>query len=141
MEAGELRLRGDTAGVAAARTALHRYVGRQVKEGEWWNSSFTLFPAVREGIDAGDFDGAAQDLCFWLSISTGENAAEDNDVRANARSVISSGAEFLSAPGGSASRHAAEIRAGCLRVAEGAFPELNRGLQAAIMRMAREQRG
>ena len=137
----DARLRGDAAGAAAARTALHRYVDRQVKEGEWWNYSFTLAPAVREGIDAGDLDGAAMDLCFWLSISTGENAAEENEVRANARSVIGSAAAFLSAPGGSAHRHAAEIRAGCLRIAEGAFPELNRELQAAVMRMARQQRG
>jgi hypothetical protein len=137
----DARLRGDAAGVAAARTALHRYVAQQVKEGNWWNPSFTLAQAVHEGIDAGDFDGTAQDLCFWLGISTGENAAKENDIRANARSAISSGAAFLGAPAGVASRHAPEIRAGCLRIAEGAFPELNRELQAAIMQMARQQRG
>lgn len=137
----DARLRGDAAGVTAARTALHRYVGRQVREGKGWHSSFILAPAVREGIDAGDFDGTAQDLCFWLSVSTGENAAEEHEVRANAQLVIRSAANFLGAPGGSASRHATEIRAGCLRIAEGAFPELSRELQAVIMRMARQQRG
>jgi hypothetical protein len=128
------------AGAAVARTALHRYVDRQVKAGNRWNLGFTLSQVVREEIDAGDFDGAAQDLRFWLSFSTGDNAAEESGIRANAQSVISSGAAFLSTPAGSANRHAAEIRAGCLRIAAGAFPELNRELQAAIMQMSRQER-
>ena len=41
------------------------------------------------------------------------------------------------APGGARHQLAPEIRQGCLRLAEGAFPILNRELQAAITTMAR----
>jgi hypothetical protein len=129
--------RGDAADVAATRAVLHRYVSGQVRDGNWWNPGFTLAQAVREGLDAGDLDGAAEDLCFWLGVSTGEGAAEDYRILTNAQTVLSSGTMFLGAPGGSAHSRAAEIRGGCLRVAEGAFPELNRDLQTAVLQLAR----
>jgi hypothetical protein len=131
-----LLLRGDARAAADARAELRSYVSRQVRQGGWWSPGFTLLPAVQDGLDAGDLDGAAEDLCFWLDLSTGEGAADDNEIRTNARSVISSGAVFLDAPGAAAHPRARDVRVGCLRVAEGVFTELTAAQQNAITRMA-----
>jgi hypothetical protein len=129
--------RRDASAASAARGTLRAYVSAQERAGSPWDPGFTFVSAVREGLDAGDLDGAADDLCFWLSVSTGEGAADDYRVQINAKSVISTGAKFLAAPGGTTHPRAPEIRNGCLRVAEGAYAELSRDLQDAITRMAR----
>ncbi len=129
--------RSDAAASAAARSAIRRLAMGRHREDRSWNPVFLIGPAVWDTLAAGDLDGAAEDLCFWLGISAGEGAADDNSLRHNARAVIDAGARFLAAPGGAAHSRAAEIRTGCLRVAEGAFAVLNPEQQAAIMRMAR----
>jgi hypothetical protein len=128
-------LRRDAGGAATARDAMRDYVDRQVRAGAHWTSGFTLSPAVRAELEADDLDGAADDLCFWLERATGEGAEEHNDIRTNARTVISAGAQFLAAPGGAAHPRAPEIRKGCLRVAEGCYNDLSAGLQDAITQM------
>jgi len=130
-------LRSDAATAATARNAIRRLAEGRLREDRSWNPVFLVGPAVWDALTAGDLEGAAEDLCFWLEISTGEDAAESNSARHNARTVIDTGAKFLAAPGGAAHPRAAEIRSGCLRVAEGAFAVLNPEQQAAVMRMAR----
>lgn len=130
-------LRSDAATAATARNAIRRLAEGRLREDCSWNPVFLVGPAVWDALTAGDLEGAAEDLCFWLEISTGEDAAESNSVRHNARTVIDTGAKFLAAPGGAAHPRAAEIRSGCLRVAEGAFAVLNPEQQAAVMRTAR----
>lgn len=130
-------LRRDARAATAARAVLRDYVSVKQREGGHWDSLSTMWQAIRHALDAGDLDGAADDLCFWLSVSTGKNAENDNEIRTNARTVISSAGDFLNARGGPAHPRAAEIRQGCLRIAEDSFKELNLPQQAVIMRMTR----
>jgi hypothetical protein len=126
----------DAAAMAAARGRLRDYVGGQVRAGAYWSPGFTLAAAVTAGLAARDLDGAADDLCFWLGLATGEGAETDHAVSTNAKTVISAVTSFLAAPGGDTHPRAAEIRAGCLRVAAGCYSELGRPQQDAITRMA-----
>lgn len=129
--------RGDRRSAAAARAAIRRYADEQHRRSPLWNPVFVLFFPVWNSLDAGDLDGAADDLCYWLSVSTGEGAEGNGNVRHNARTVIDMAAKFFAAPGASAHPRAPEIRKGCLRVAEGAFQVLNAQQQSAINQMAR----
>jgi hypothetical protein len=128
-------LRRDAAHVRAARAAMRDYVDRQISAGAHWTSSFTFSPAVRAALTAGDLDGGADDLCFWLDRVTGEGTGSDNEVRTNARMVISDATKFLATPGGAAHARAVEIRKGCLRVAEGCYDELPARLQDAVSQL------
>lgn len=130
-------LHDDPAGAAAARAAIRRYVDDQHRKDIRWNPVWVLFSPVWDALAAGDIDGAADDLCYWLSISTGEGAEDNGNVRHNARTVIDMAAKFLAAPGGTNHPRAPEIRRGCLRIAEAAFQVLNAQQQAAITQMAR----
>jgi hypothetical protein len=130
-------LRCDARTAADARAVLHDYVARKQREGSHWNSLSTMWQAIRHALDADDLDGAADDLCFWLSVSTGKNADNDNKVRTNARTVISTAGDFFDAPGGATHPRAVEIRQGCLRIAEDSYQELNPPQQAVIMQMTR----
>ena len=125
------------AAASAARAALHDYVASRVRDGKHWSPGFTLFTSVSAELEAAHLDAAAEDLCFWLSVSTGKDADNDNDVRTNARTVIQASAAFLAAPGGASHPRAPEIREGCLRIAEGSYRELTRDQQDAITHMAR----
>jgi hypothetical protein len=112
-------LHHDWPSAATARAAMHDYIrSRQASDG-WWNPGFLLGLAVFDAIELGDLDGAARDLCYWLSVFAPESAVENHAALANARSVMNAGVAFLAAPGGEEHPRAAEIRKGCLRVAGG----------------------
>jgi hypothetical protein len=74
------------------------------------NPSSACIALVADEIEAGDMDGAAKDLCLWLSISTGDGAESDHQIDSNAKIVITATEMFLSAHGGAEHR-----RPGCLR--------------------------
>lgn len=130
-------LGGDVPAAQAARAAIHSHAAQRAREDRWWSPSYLFNSPVKDALAAGDIDGAADDLCVWLGLSTGDNAEEDNRNRTNARTVIDAAEKFFASAGGRSHPRAQEIRQACLRVAEGAFPVLNRELQAAITRMAR----
>lgn len=112
-------LRSDRPSAVIARAAMHDYIrSRQAADGRW-DPSFLLGLAVFDAIELGDLDGAAGDLCTWLSVFARESPVENHAALANARSVMNAGVAFLSAPGGEDHPRAAEIRKGCLRVAGG----------------------
>ena len=92
---------------------------------------------VNEELRVGDLDNAAKDLCYWLSVSSAEDVENDNSNRTNCRQVIDVAIRFLSAERAARHESAAEIRSGCLRLAEGAFPVLSRELQASVTRLNR----
>ncbi|MGH3279535.1 MAG: hypothetical protein ACRDNW_10405, partial [Trebonia sp.] len=120
---------------APARAEIRARIQQRIEQSGTFYSGFSIAIAVQHAVRAGDPDGAAEDLCFWLSVSTGVGAESDNEVRTNARMVIHASATFLEAPGGASHPKAPEVRTGALRVAEGAYSELSRDLQDAITRM------
>jgi hypothetical protein len=130
-------LRRDIPGAQVARATIRRHAGKRALEDLCWSPSYVFCVAVLDAMAVGDMDGAADDLCFWLSISSGDNAEDDNRNRTNSRTAIETSMKFIAAPGGISHRRAPEIRQGCLSLAEGAFTVLNRDQQAAITQMAR----
>ena len=129
-------LRGDHAGMAEARRRARAYVTERMCD-KWWGPGSVFFHFVWDGIEVGDLAGAADDLCYWLSISSSEDVENDNTNRTNCRQVIDIAARFLAAPGGASHPRAPEIRRGCVKLAEGAYQVLNRDQQNAVIQMAR----
>lgn len=98
---------------------------------------YSFFIPVWEAVGAGDLDSAAGHLIYWLSVSRTDDVENDNTNRTNARQVVDLATRFLKAPGGSSHPRAAEVRQGCLRVAEGAYQVLMPEQQTAIQQIAR----
>lgn len=130
-------LRGDRQALAAARTDARNYVGQRLGSSPWWSPGSVYFQLVWLALEFGDLDGAADDLRHWLDTTQADDVENDNGRRTNCRQVIDSTVRFFATPGASQHDRAAEIRSGCLRVAEGAYPILSRDLQAAVTAMAR----
>lgn len=99
---------------------------------------WAFFRPVWDAIEAGDLDSAANHLVYWLSVSRTENVENDNTNRTNARQVVDLIIRFVRSPGGSSHPRMAEIREGCLRVAEGAYHVLMPEQQAVVQQMVRE---
>ncbi|HET9080765.1 MAG TPA: hypothetical protein VFO01_09650 [Trebonia sp.] len=112
-------LRQDRPSAAIAREAMHGYIRSRQAADSWWNPSFLLALAVFDALEFGDLDGAAGDLCYWLSVIADERPEEHRAALANGESVMNAGVAFLAAPGGEDHPRAVEIRKGCLRVAGG----------------------
>lgn len=112
-------LHRDLPSAAAARAAMHRYISSRQAAGGRWDPGFLLGLAVFDAVELGDLDGAAGDLCHWLSQYAGGCPQAGRAALANAESVMNAGLAFLAAPGGEDHPRAAEIRKGCLRVAGG----------------------
>lgn len=129
-------LRGDTAGVVAARARVRTYAAKRMAD-NWWGPGGVFFHFVWIGLEVGDLNGAADDLTYWLSLSSSEDVENDNTNRTNCRQVIDMTTRFLAAPGAASQARAPEIRQGCLKLAEGAFPVLNRDQQNAVTQMVR----
>jgi hypothetical protein len=128
--------RGDLAGMAETRHRVRTYAAERMSN-KWWGPGSVFFKLVWVGLEVSDLDGAADDLCYWLSISSSEDVENDNTNRTNCRQVIDMSARFLAMPGGQEHARALEIRKGCVHLAEGAFQVLNRDQQDAIVKMAR----
>jgi len=128
--------RGDHAALASARARARTYAAERAKD-TWWGPNSIFFYFVWTGLEVGDLNGAADDLCYWISISSSDDVENDNTNRTNCRNLIDMAARFLAAPGGSSHPRAPEIRHGCVKLAEGAFQVLNRDQQNAVTLMAR----
>ena len=129
-------LRGDATGVSQARDRVRAYATARMAD-KWWGPGSVFFHFVWIGLEAGDLDGTADDLTYWLSISSSEDVESDNTNRTNCRQVIDMAARFFTVPGGASHPRAPEIRKGCIKLAEGAFPVLNRDQQNAVLQMTR----
>lgn len=112
-------LRRDWPSAATARQAMHDYIRSREAADSRWDPGFLLGLAVFDAIGLGDLDGAAGDLCYWLSVFADERPAGSHAALADAKSVMNAGVAFLAAPGGEDHLRAAEIRKGCLRVVGG----------------------
>lgn len=130
-------LRGDRAAVAQARTRARAYAQNKIATQDWWRAGSVYFQFVWYGLEAGDLDGAADDLVYWLSVSPTDDVESNNSNRTNARQVIDRTAAFFQARGGATHPRAPEIKQSVLNVAQGAYPVLNRDLQDAVARIAR----
>jgi hypothetical protein len=130
-------LRGDNAGMSRARVRVRSYAADRMARDSWWGPGDVFFFFVWIGLQVDDLNGAADDLCHWLSLSSSEDVENDNTNRTNCRQVIDSAARFLAAPGGGTHPRAPEIRQGCVKLAEGAYQVLNRDQQNAVTIMAR----
>lgn len=129
-------MRGDAKAMVEARARARSYANARMASQEWWGPGDVYFHFVWVALEIGDLNGAADDLCHWLSVSTSHDAENNNTNRTNCRQVIDSSARFLATPGGATHPRAAEIQQGCLRLAEGCYQVLNRDLQSAVARMA-----
>jgi len=95
------------------------------------------FYFVWNALEAGDLDGAADELCYWMSVSSTEDVENDNTNRTNCRQVVDMTQRFFKAPGGHSHPRAPEIRRSCVKLAEEGFQVLNREQQTAVEQMAR----
>ena len=129
--------RDDRIGMSQARTRARAYATQKLAEESWWSPGHVFFQFVWCGLDAGDLEGSADDLCYWLSVSSNENVEQNNTNRTNCRQVIDMTGRFLKAPGGATHPRIPEIRQACLKLAEGAYPVLNQELQEVVLTLAR----
>lgn len=129
-------LRGDRARVAELRNAARARAVSRHEQDVWWIPGDVFFHYVWNALDAGDLDGAADDLIFWMSLSSSDDVENNNTNRTNCRQVVDMTTRFLAA-GGAAHPRSPEVKQGCLRLAEGAFPVLLNEQQVAIRQMAR----
>jgi hypothetical protein len=129
-------MRGDRAGMAEARISARRRAQDRLAAGNSWTPASIFIPLTHEGHVAGDLDGVADDLLYWMSVSSLEDVETHNNNRANARQLIDAVERFLQA-GGEGRPKAAEVKQGALKIAEAAYPILNAQQQATVMRMSR----
>ncbi len=129
-------LRGDREGMARARASARAYAQKRLSAESWWFPGSVFFHFTWTAIKAGDLDGAAEDLVYWISVSSVEDVENDNSSRTNSRQVIDQADEFLQA-GGASHPKAAEIKRGALKIAEAAWTILNNPQQDAVKRMTR----
>lgn len=120
------RARADVRALDDARRAEH---GRPTHYG-WCK-------LVWHELDAGDLDGAGEDLVHWLGVSSAEDVEHDNDRRTNCRQAIAGALRFLDAAGPRGHPLVEPVRTACLALATGAYPVLGLDVQQAIARLAR----
>jgi hypothetical protein len=130
-------VRGDAAAISRARARARTYTANKLATSTWWQPDGVFFYLVWAALEAGDAGGAAGDVVYWLSVSSSADAEDNNSVRTNCRQVIDMAARVLAAPGAASTAQATEIRQGCVKLAEGCYPVLNREQQTAVMQMAR----
>lgn len=129
-------LRGDRNRAAAARVAARERTTQRLTSESWWGPHRIFFEVVWYDLEAGDLDWAADDLIFWFSVSSTEDVENNNTNRTNSRSIIDMTTKFIAAAGMTHPR-TPEIRAVCLKIAEDAYPILNRDQQETVTRIAR----
>ena len=140
-EAWQLRhalLRGDGATASQQRARIREYVGAKAQTSDWWHPGNVYHYVVWDGLEAGDVLGAGDDLLFWLQSSSAEGAADDNSTRTNCRQALNAVVRFFDSPGASTHPRAADIRRAALKLAEGAYTQLNEQTQSAIRALARQ---
>ena len=128
--------RGDRAAASQARDSARAYADERRQRDSWWGPGDIVFHLVWHDLEARDLGWAADDLIYWLSVSSAEDVENNNGNRTNCRQVIDMTARFLAA-GGSEHPRMPEIKSQCLKIAEGAFQVLNREQQAVVSQLAR----
>lgn len=112
-------VRRDYPAATEARRAMRDHAERRRSADSRWGPGPMLGFAVSGALGLGDLDGAAGDLCLWLGLSAGEEAAGAPCPVGNATSVLHAAVTFLARPGGAVHPLADEIRRECLRIAGG----------------------
>jgi hypothetical protein len=130
-------LKGDRTGMFQARAEAKEISVERIQD-SWWIPGGVWFPLLWEELETNELDSAAEDLSYWLSISTSENVEDDNTNRTNCRQAIDMVLRFTAKPGTSNHPLMPQIRSSCLELAAGAFSVLNNELQAGVNRLARE---
>lgn len=128
--------RGDRNTAEQARSTARAHAVDRMENDSWWGPGDIFFHLVWHDLEARDLDWAADDLIFWLGVSSTEDVENNNTNRTNSRQVIDMTARFLAAGGASHAR-TPEIKAACLKIAEGAFQILNREQQATVAQLSR----
>jgi hypothetical protein len=125
----------------AAASRLHGEILARIRANQQSNPESqpgsSLFIPIGEAIAAADLDNAADYFAFWFAVSQTDDVENHNGNRTNSRQVVDLASRFLGAPGGGTHPRAAEVRRGCLRIAEGAYQVLLPHQQAAVQQMAR----
>lgn len=129
-------LRGDRGKASEARANARNYAVERMERDSWWAAGDIFFLFVWYDLEARDLDWAADDLLFWLGVSSTDDVENNNSNRTNSRQVIDSTMRFLDA-GGASHPKAPEVRQACLKIAEAAYQILNQEQQDAVSRMAR----
>ena len=132
----EALARGNRQAATEARASSRAYALARMQDNAWWGPGDIFFQLVWLELDARDLDWAADDLLFWFSVSSTDDVENNNTNRTNSRQVIDLTARFIAA-GGASHPRASEVKAACLKVAEGAFQILNREQQATVAQLAR----
>jgi hypothetical protein len=128
-------LRRDQRAVAQARADVRALADERFRKESWNPSGY--FMLVWHALEAGDLDGAADDLVHWFPFCSAEHVENNNDRRTNCRQVIGSAVRFLETPGAGNHPQAGSIRQQCLDLAAGAYEVLNNDLQTAVRRLSR----
>lgn len=128
-------LRGDRTAAGEARASARAHAVERMQNDAWWGPGRIFFTLVWHELEV-DLDWAADDLVFWLGVSSTEDVENNNTNRTNSREVIDIASRFLAAGGRSHAR-TPEIRAACLKIAEDAFQILNREQQDTVAQLAR----
>lgn len=131
-------LRGDREHAGQCRASARAHAVKRIATDTWWAPGDIFFHLVWHDLEIPDFDWAADDLIFWLGVSSVEDVESNNTNRTNSRQVIDMSAKFIAA-GGSSHYRMSEVKAGCLKVAEGAFQVLGRDLQKMVTHLARTE--
>lgn len=127
---------GDRSGAAIARSSARAYAVDRSHNDSWWCPGDIFFHLVWYDLEVSDLDWAADDLIFWLGLSSTDDVENNNGNRTNSRQVIDMTARFL-AGGGTSHPRMPEIKAACLKVAEGSFQILNYEQQATVTQLSR----
>jgi hypothetical protein len=129
-------LREDRTGAALARSSARSYAVDRSLTDSWWYLAHIFWDLVWYELQAGDLDWAADDLIFWLGLSSTDDVDNHNGNRTNSMLVIEMTGRFIAA-GGTSHPRMPEIKAGCLKVAEGAFRILSYEQQATVTQLSR----
>jgi hypothetical protein len=129
-------LSGHRESMARVRASVRAYAQKKLSTESWWFPGNIFFHFTWTDIKTPDLDGGAEDLIYWINVSSVEDVENDNSNRTNSHQVIDQADEFLQA-GGSNNPKAAGIKQGALRIAKAARTILNNPQQDAVKRMQR----
>jgi len=104
---------------------------------QWLCLGFFFQGLVWNDLEAGDLERAADDLLHWFGLSS-TNKYEDNHRNVQDSREITDTTMMVFAAGGGAHPRMSEIKAACLKVAEGAFPDLISDQQDFVAKLLRQ---
>lgn len=123
---------GDSAMIQSARADI-----RAIVDADRWRAATAYFMLVGDAQAAKEFGIAADELVYWLGISTADGVETDSAARHNFCNAIDSTARFLESSGGASHPRAPEIERLFVDLSAGAFPVLTRDLQDRVVRLSR----